>query len=60
MNQEELIYSTKTIRDKIIGSCVEQKQIAYYGCTDAEIAKSFIEDVRAVKDLLPQEREDEK
>ena len=27
-------------------------------CTDTEIAKSFIEDVRAVKDLLPQtERE---
>ena len=27
-------------------------------CTDAEIAKSFIEDVEAVKDLLPQESEE--
>ena len=26
-------------------------------CTDAEIAKSFIEDVGTVKDLLPQESE---
>ena len=29
----------------------------YCNCTDAEIAKSFIEDVEAVKDLLPQESE---
>ena len=28
--------------------------------TDAEISKSFIEDVETVKDLLPQESEDEK
>ena len=28
-------------------------------CTDAEIAKSFIEDVRAVKDLLPRTESEE-
>ena len=42
--------------------CLECEKKAESGihcnCTDAEIAKSFIEDVEAVKDLLPQESED--
>lgn len=34
-----------------------QESEIHCNCTDAEIAKSFIEDVEAVKDLLPQESE---
>lgn len=31
----------------------KDKSVIHCNCTDEEIAKSFIEDVEAVKDLLP-------
>ena len=36
----------------------KKKEEVHCNHTDAEIAKSFIEDVEAVKDLLPQESEE--
>ena len=36
----------------------KEKCVIHCDCTDTEIAKSFIEDVGAVKDLLPQESEE--
>lgn len=41
------------IKDILSEEMVESE--IHCNCTDAEIAKSFIEDVEAVKDLLPQE-----
>lgn len=37
----------------------KKKEEVHCNHTDAEISKSFIEDVEAVKDLLPQESEDQ-
>lgn len=50
--------SEKVAMDCIMGKKDQRLPTIHCNCTDEEIAKSFIEDVEAVKELLSQESEE--